>query len=63
MNLLRGSFESIHWNACVHRLDLGLNSHPKEFLGKQSEEKSPPPEDQRRIKPMTVHHALHSMTS
>ena len=21
------------WNACVHRLDLGLQSHPKEFLG------------------------------
>ena len=22
-------FESVRWNACVHRLDLGLYSHPK----------------------------------
>ena len=28
-----GSFQSVPWNACVHRLDLGLYSHPKEFLG------------------------------
>ena len=28
-----GSFESVWWNACVRRLDLGLYSHPKEFLG------------------------------
>ena len=28
-----GSFESVRWNACVHRLDLGLYSHPKEFRG------------------------------
>ena len=29
-----GSFESVQWNAqCVHRLDLGLYSHLKEFLG------------------------------
>ena len=27
-----GSFESVRWNACVHRLDLGLYSHPKEFV-------------------------------
>ena len=26
-------FESVRWNACAHRLDLGLYSHPKEFLG------------------------------
>ena len=26
-------FESVRWNACVHRLDLGVHSHPKEFLG------------------------------
>ena len=26
-----GSFESVRWNACVHRLALGLYSHPKEF--------------------------------
>ena len=24
------------WNACVHRLDLGLYSHPKEFWGEWS---------------------------
>ena len=30
---MSGSFESVWWNACVHRLDLGLYSHPKEFLG------------------------------
>ena len=28
-----GSFESVRWNACVHRLDLGLYSYPKEFWG------------------------------
>ena len=27
------SFESMRLNACVHRLDLGLYSHPKEFGG------------------------------
>ena len=32
-----GSFESVGWNACVHRLDLGLYSHPKEFWGMESE--------------------------
>ena len=26
-------FESVLWDACVHRLDLGLYFHPKEFLG------------------------------
>ena len=26
-----GSFESVRRNACVHRLDLNLYSHPKEF--------------------------------
>ena len=30
---MSGSFESVRWNACVQRLDLGLYSHPKEFLG------------------------------
>ena len=28
-----GSFESVRWNPCVHRLDPGLFSHPKEFGG------------------------------
>ena len=30
---MSGSFESVRWNACVHRLNFGLYSHPKEFLG------------------------------
>ena len=30
---LSGSFESLRWNGCVHRLDLGLCSPPKEILG------------------------------
>ena len=30
---LSGSFEFVRRNACVHRLDLCLNSHPKEFEG------------------------------
>ena len=30
---MSGFFEFVRWNACVHRLDLGLYSHPKEFLG------------------------------
>ena len=30
---MSGSFESVKWNACVHRLDLSLYSHPKEFAG------------------------------
>ena len=28
-----GSLESVRWNACEHRLDLGIYSHLKEFLG------------------------------
>ena len=28
-----GSFESMLWNACLHRIDLCLYSHLKEFLG------------------------------
>ena len=41
---MSGSFESVQWDACVHRLDLGLYSHPKEFWGKESEPKSTPRE-------------------
>ena len=26
---MSGFFESVRWNACVYRLDLGLYSHPK----------------------------------
>ena len=49
-------------NACVHRLDLCLYSHPKEFGETQSEPmltprgKSPLPEAQR-IEPAPLHHA------
>ena len=30
---MSGSFESVRWNACEHRLDLSLCSHLKEFGG------------------------------
>ena len=57
-----GSFESVRWNACVHRLDLGLYSHPKEFLGNEvwthvdSKGKIPSTGKfpQRRIEPVTL---------
>ena len=47
----------------MHRLDLSLYSHPKEFRGMEPEtmltprEKSPLPEAQRRVEPATLHHA------
>ena len=49
---MSGSFEAVRWNACVHRLDLALYSHPKEFWEKgaryfQGEKKKPLPEAQR----------------
>ena len=59
-------FESVRWNACVHRLDLGLCSHPKEFLGNgvrthvNSKGKNPlyqKNSPQRRIKPTMLHQA------
>ena len=31
--LMSGSFESVQRNACVHRIELGLYSHPKKFFG------------------------------
>ena len=34
---MSGSLKSMRWNACVHRLDLGLYSHLKEFLGDRVE--------------------------
>ena len=34
---MSGSFESVRWNACVHRLDLGLYCHPKSFGGMEFE--------------------------
>ena len=60
---MSGSFESLWWNAHVHRLDLGLYAHPKEFWRNgvkthvDSKKNSPPPKPQRRIEPMTQHHA------
>ena len=66
--LTSGSFESLLWNACVHRLDLGLYSHQKGFggwgdgvrthvnsKGKISSTGKNSP--QRRIKPTTLHQA------
>ena len=29
---MSGSLESVRRNACLHRLDLGLHSHPKEVF-------------------------------
>ena len=61
-----GSFESVWWKAYVHRLDLGLYSHPKEFWGNgvrthvSSKGKIPSPRKdspQRRIEPTTLHQA------
>ena len=63
---MSGSFESARWNACVHRLDLGLYSHPKEFLGNgvrthnNSNGKIPSTGKncpQRRIEPTALHQA------
>ena len=61
---MSGSIESVHWNACVHKLDLGLYSHLKEFWGNgvrthanSKGKKSPQPEAQKRIEPATLHHA------
>ena len=58
-----GSFESMQWNACVYRLDLGLYSHLKEFWGNgvrshgNYKGKSPLWETLRRFEPTTLHHA------
>ena len=30
--IMSGSFESMPWNVCVHRLHLGLYSNPKVFF-------------------------------
>ena len=59
---MSGFFESVPWNACVHRLDLHLYSNPKEFWGMESElmltprEKSSLLDVQRRIEPTPLHH-------
>ena len=61
---MSGSLESARWNACVHRLGLGIYSHPKEFLGNgvrvhvnSKGEKIPLPTAQRRIELATRQHA------
>ena len=59
---MSGSFESVQYNACMHRLDVELYSHPKEFgddgvrTHVNFKEKSPLPEAQRRVEPMMLHH-------
>ena len=64
-----GSFESVRWNACVHRLDLGLYSHPKEFWGNgvwtQVNSKGKIPSTgkcpQRSIEPTTLWQRAHAL--
>ena len=46
------SFESMGGNACMHRLDFGLYSHPKEVWGMESEPMLTP-----REKSAMLHHA------
>ena len=41
---MSGSLESMRWNACVHVLDLSLNSHPNELCGMEREPMSIPRE-------------------
>ena len=59
---MSGSFESVRRNACVHRLDLGIYSHPKEFGVNgvrnhvHSKGKFPLLEAQSRSEPVTLHH-------
>ena len=58
---MSGSFESVQWNACVHRLHLSLYSHPNELGGIESKPmltprgKSPLLEVQR-FESATLHH-------
>ena len=60
---MSGSFQSVRQNACVHRLDLGLYSQPKDVLGNgvrthvNPKGTSPVQEAQRRFEPTTLHHA------
>ena len=62
---ISGSFEPMPRNACVHRLDLGLYSHPKEFWGERvrthanSKGKSPLPVkfSPEEIESMMLHQA------
>ena len=63
---MSGSFESVRWNACVYKLDLGLHSHPKEFVGNGVRTHVSPKgkipsiggsEAQRMAEPSTLHHS------
>ena len=60
---MSGSFQSVRWSACVHRLDMCLYSHLKEFLGNGArnrvnlKKKSALLEAQRGFDPTTLHHA------
>ena len=49
---MSGSFESMQWNACVHRL---IWKSFREWS--QGREKSPLPEALRRVEPTMLHHA------
>ena len=61
-----GSFQSVRWNARMHRLDLGLYSHPKEFWesgvrthvnSKGNIPSTGKKKNSRKIEPTTLHHA------
>ena len=58
---MSGSFKSVRWNACVHRLELDLLSS-KKVSGSglrshvNSMGKCPLPEAQRTVKPAMLHH-------
>ena len=60
---MSGSLESMRWNACVHRLDPSVHSHPKEFLGNRvrthvnSKGKIPSHGGSEEFEPATLHHA------
>ena len=51
---MSGSFESVRWNACVHRLDLALYSHPREFGGMESEPMLTPRENPLYLKKISI---------
>ena len=65
---MSGSFQSVRWNACVHRLDPGLYSHPKSCWGMKSEpmltqgEKSSLPEKKVSSEKDQTHDAALSRT-
>ena len=75
---MSGSFESARWNAGMHGPDLGIHSHPKDFIllyfilffyrmesepTLTSREKSPVPETHRRVEPATLHHEPNTLAT